>query len=72
MLYTATEHVLGKGKQCIFHLRLQGVGHAVSLLDRIGALVVEYKCDVWGEQLSTFGDILSKRTLLRYHGYVYD
>lgn len=72
MLYTATEPDYVKMKQCIFHLRLQGVGHAVSLLDRIGALVIEYKCDVWGKPLSIFGDILSKRTLLRYYGYVYD
>lgn len=35
--------ISGKMKRYIFTLRLQGVGHVVTLLDRIGALVVEYK-----------------------------
>lgn len=35
--------ISGKMKRNIFTLRSQGVGHVVTLLDRIGALVIEYK-----------------------------
>ena len=50
-------------------------GDIVGLLDSAGALVVEYKYDVWGRLLSTTGslaDTLGKRNPFRYREYVYD
>lgn len=50
-------------------------GDIVGILDASGALVVEYKYDVWGKLLSTTGSMsetLGKRNPFRYRGYVYD
>ena len=50
-------------------------GDIVGILDSTGALVVEYKYDVWGKPISTTGslaDTLGKRNPFRYRGYVYD
>ncbi len=50
-------------------------GDIVGLLDNNGALVVEYKYDVWGKPISITGslaDSLGIRNPFRYRGYVYD
>ena len=50
-------------------------GDVVGILDSGGALVVEYKYDVWGKPLSTTGTLantLGKRNPFRYRGYVFD
>ena len=50
-------------------------GDIVGMLDRSGALVVEYKYDAWGKLLSTTGTLkatLGKLNPFRYRGYVYD
>ena len=56
---------------CIHNLQ----GDIVGLLDNSGALVVEYKYDVWGKPIATTGSLaatLGKRNPFRYRGYVYD
>lgn len=47
----------------------------MALLDSIGALVVEYKCDAWGKSIAVSGNLadnLGRRDPFRYRGYVCD
>lgn len=64
-------HALSNGVRytCIHNLQ----GDIVALLDSIGALVVEFKCEAWGKSLSVMGDLkdtLGRRNPFRYRGYV--
>lgn len=50
-------------------------GDVVAIVDKNGALVVEYKYDAWGRLLTTTGSMaptLGLHNPLRYRGYVYD